>query len=61
MNVQSILDSKGARVVTTRPDATIADVGRQFRIEGIGALVISEDGEMAGIVSIGDVVKNRLM
>lgn len=58
MKVQSILNAKGTRVVTTRPDATIAAVVRRFRNEGIGALVVSDDGTtVAGIISERDVIR----
>ena len=57
MNVEGILRAKGARVVTIRPDATIADLVRGLRDERIGAMVVSEDGHhIDGIVSERDVV-----
>jgi CBS domain-containing protein len=58
MDVQGILRAKGARVVTIKPDATVADLVRGLRDEQIGAMVVSDDGErINGIVSERDVVR----
>ena len=58
MKVETMLAAKGDKVVTSRPEATIATVIRMFKLEGIGALVISEDGEqILGIISERDVVR----
>ena len=58
MTVATILESKGDRVATTRPDATVETVAHRLRIEGIGALVVSEDGRrVAGIISERDIVR----
>ena len=58
MDVKSVLDSKGRRVMTARPRATIATIAHRFRQERIGALVITDDDEktILGIVSERDVV-----
>ena len=58
MNVQGILQAKGADVVTIRPDATVAELVAGLNGERIGAMVVSEDGEgVDGIVSERDVVR----
>jgi CBS domain-containing protein len=58
MNVDGILRSKGARVVTIRPDASVADLVAGLRDAGIGAMVVSADGRAVdGIVSERDVVR----
>lgn len=58
MNVQSILGSKGIEVATIGRNATLADVAAQLRDRGVGALVVSDDGEhIDGIVSERDVVR----
>ena len=58
MKVERMLVAKGNKVVTSRPGATIASVIRTLKLEGIGALVISEDGEEAvGIISERDIVR----
>ena len=57
MKVASILSSKGGRVVTMRPDSSITSVIQRMKLERIGAIVISADGEkIDGIVSERDIV-----
>lgn len=57
MQVSDILKSKGDRVVTIGPEATIPDVANTLRREGIGAaLVRDESGKLLGIVSERDIV-----
>ncbi len=57
MNVNSILQSKGDRVVTARPDWAVSELAKQLRAERIGALVVCEDDRrIAGIVSERDIV-----
>ncbi len=58
MKVDTMLAAKGDKVVTARPDATVATIIRMLKLEGIGALVVSEDGEkILGIISERDVVR----
>src|SRR5262249_30049184 len=57
MKVATILSSKGRRVVTMRPDSPIASVVHRMKLERIGAIVISADGDhIDGIVSERDIV-----
>jgi CBS domain-containing protein len=57
MKVESILKSKGSRVVTMRPEASIATVAHRLKIDRIGAVVISVDGaSIAGILSERDIL-----
>ncbi len=57
MKVKAMLAAKGGKVVTARPDASIATVVRLLKLEGIGALVVSADGEeVLGIISERDIV-----
>ena len=58
MNVHTILRNKGKSVVTIHPDATIERAVAVLRLRGIGALVVSDDGEnVVGIVSERDIVE----
>lgn len=58
MDVERILRSKGATVVTIRPDATVSDLVHGLREARIGAMIVSEDGwHVDGIVSERDVVR----
>ena len=58
MNVHTILRNKGKSVVTIHPDATVDRAIAVFRLRGIGALVVSDDGaNVIGIVSERDIVE----
>jgi CBS domain-containing protein len=58
MNVHTILRNKGKSVVTIHPDATVERAIGVLRQRGIGALVVSDDGEnVAGILSERDIVE----
>ncbi len=58
MKVRDMLAVKGDQVATMRPDATIETALHRLNLEGVGALVISEDGEtVAGILSERDIVR----
>ena len=47
-------------VKTTAPDANIKDVMAEMTRSRVRHLPVVEDGKLIGIISIGDVVKNRL-
>jgi len=58
MNVHNILRNKGKSVATIHPDATIDRAVAVLRLRGIGALVVSDDGEsVVGILSERDIVE----
>jgi CBS domain-containing protein len=57
MNVHTILRNKGSAVATIAADATIDQAVELLRARGIGALVVSDDGESVdGILSERDIV-----
>jgi len=56
MKVDAVLSAKGHEVATVSPTATLATVAQRLRLEGIGALVVLEDGRLVGIISERDVV-----
>jgi len=57
MKVASILKAKGASVATTPPTTTIFTVAWQLKQQGIGALVVSGDGNaVLGLISERDIV-----
>ena len=59
MTVASILKHKGHYVVHVGPDATIAEVARQFAARGIGAMLVCDAGShLLGIISERDVVRS---
>jgi len=58
MRVSDVLRSKGSRVETIPAEATVLICLHRLRTLGIGALVVSSDGEhVEGIVSERDVVR----
>lgn len=58
MNVQSILGSKGSAVATIGQTATLHDAITELGQRGIGALVVSNDGQsIDGIISERDIVR----
>ena len=58
MNVQSILGTKGAGTITITDGVSLADAAMTLRDNGIGALIVSHDGQhIDGIVSERDVVR----
>lgn len=56
MNVEAILRGKGTKVVTVEPEATVAEAARILKRERIGALIVSTDGAVKGILSERDIV-----
>ncbi|HVN52579.1 MAG TPA: CBS domain-containing protein [Acidimicrobiales bacterium] len=58
MLVRHVLENKGAVVATVPTAATLTDVARLLAQHGVGALVVSDDGEtIAGIVSERDLAR----
>lgn len=58
MQVSVVLRSKGDRVVTVRPDHTVADVAAVLAEHKIGAVVVSGDGHhIEGVLSERDIVR----
>ncbi len=58
MHVSAILRDKGDRMITIEPDLSVSDAVKLLVQERIGAvLVVSSDGELAGILSERDIVR----
>jgi CBS domain-containing protein len=58
MLIGQILAGKGHEVVSTRPDATIAEVAGLLKARRIGAVVVTDqDGELCGIISERDLAR----
>ncbi len=58
MDVAAILREKGTSVITSDPDATIAQIVGILSRERVGVVVIcKKDGALAGIVSERDIVR----
>ena len=56
MKVEAVLAAKGREVASINPSATLATVAQRLRLEGIGSLVVLDDGKLAGMISERDVV-----
>jgi len=57
VKIADILRHKGAEVTTITPDRPVADLILELATRKIGALVVVQDEEVAGIVSERDVVR----
>ncbi len=55
-----VRDVMTSEVVTCRPTDTISEVMKVMTVRRFRHLPVVEDGELKGIISIGDVVKHRL-
>jgi CBS domain-containing protein len=57
VHIADVVTVKGAAVATTRPDATIAELVADMVRREVGALVVTDDRAVVGIVSERDVVR----
>ncbi|MCE3250645.1 MAG: inosine-5-monophosphate dehydrogenase [Geminicoccaceae bacterium] len=58
MLIAQILAGKGSEVVSTRPEATIAEVAGLLKEKRIGAVVVTDaDGRLCGIISERDLAR----
>lgn len=49
--VKHVLDKKGRRVHSIRPDAFVFDAIKMMAEKNVGSLVVLEDGQLAGIIT----------
>ena len=58
MKVHDVLMAKGQAVETIRPDAKVLIAVHRMRMQNVGALVVSRDGErVEGVLSERDIVR----
>ncbi len=57
MRIHQILDSKGANVVTTTPDTSLGEAARILVENNIGAIMIIDGDEPAGIFTERDLLR----
>jgi CBS domain-containing protein len=57
MNVDSILERKGTEVATIGPEASIKRAADWLRAKNLGALVVTSDEAIVGIISERDIVR----
>lgn len=54
MLVSAVLQNKGKKVYDVNPDETVYEAIKLMSQKGIGALLVTEDGELQGIISERD-------
>lgn len=57
MRISDVLRTKGNAVATIGPDATVGQLVETLAEHNIGAAVVTDSGQLAGIVSERDVVR----
>jgi CBS domain-containing protein len=57
MNVESVLERKGTEVATIAPEANIKRAADWLRAKNIGALVVTSNDAILGIISERDIVR----
>jgi CBS domain-containing protein len=56
MSVADILTGKGRAVMTVRPTETIGGLAQRLRLAGVGAMIVSRDGQsLDGIITERDI------
>jgi CBS domain-containing protein len=60
-NVQQLLEAKGPHIHSTSPDASVYEALQQMAREGIGALVVFDDGKLVGIMSERDYARKVIL
>jgi CBS domain-containing protein len=55
-SVSELLRSKGGAVHSTAPDRSVLDAARDMNQHRIGALLVIEDGRLAGIITERDIL-----
>jgi len=61
VSVGSLLDRKGRRVFSIAPDASVYSAIEEMAEKGIGALVVLENGRLAGILSERDYTRKVIL
>lgn len=61
MTVRAILSDKGSKIVSTTPDSTVYDALKTMADNNVGALVVLEEGRLAGIISERDYARKIVL
>ena len=59
--VRQLLGAKGHSVYTIGPDATVYEALQEMATRDVGALVVTEDGEVVGLVSERDYARKLVL
>ena len=57
MRIREVLDQKGSEVVTVEPDRTVHEAMKVLVEHNIGAVVVTRDGTIVGILTERDVLR----
>src|SRR5476651_1965343 len=60
-NVGQMLEGKGQQVLSVSPDATVFEALQLMAEKNVGALVVLEDGKLAGIFSERDYARKVIL
>jgi CBS domain-containing protein len=59
--VQHLLEIKGSNVISIQPDASVLDAIKLMAEKGIGSLIVTEGGDMKGIVTERDYARKVII
>ena len=59
--VKQLLQAKGAAIHAIGPDASVLDAIKLMADKGIGALVVLDQGRLAGVVSVRDYARKVIL
>ena len=59
--IRQVLGAKGHTVYTIGPDATVYEALQQLAAHDVGALVVTEEGEVVGLVSERDCARKLVL
>jgi CBS domain-containing protein len=59
--VRQLLESKGGQIFSISPDASVYDALKLMAEKDVGALVVLEDGRLAGIISERDYARKVIL
>lgn len=60
-SLRRVLEAKGSDVFSTTPDATVFDALKEMADRDVGALIVLEDGKVAGIFSERDYARKIIL
>ena len=59
--VQHLLEAKGREIISIRPDASVLDAIKLMADKGIGSLVVTDSGDLKGIVTERDYARKVII
>ncbi len=59
--VQHLLEAKGREIISIRPDASVLDAIKLMADKGIGSLVVTDNGDLKGIVTERDYARKVII